>query len=77
MYASPSVKASAAGRGMRRSSSFATARPREQMAFGHPREFTIVTNVGSIDPGRLHDLEVNFGEPNLAIETGKKARKSR
>jgi hypothetical protein len=40
-----------------------------------PREFTIVNIVGSIDLEQLHDLEGNFGVPNLEIETGKKAAK--
>ena len=37
-----------------------------------PREFTIVNIVGNIDLEQLHDLEGNFGVPNLEIETGKK-----
>jgi Domain of unknown function (DUF4252) len=37
-----------------------------------PREFTIVNIVGSIDLEQLHDLEGNFGVPDLEIETGKK-----
>jgi hypothetical protein len=37
-----------------------------------PREFTIVNIVGSIDLEQLHDLEGNFGVPNLEIETSKK-----
>jgi hypothetical protein len=40
-----------------------------------PREFTIVNIVGSIDLEQLHDLEGNFGVPNLEIETGKKTDK--
>ena len=36
------------------------------------REFTIVNIVGNIDLEQLHDLEGNFGVPNLEIETGKK-----
>ncbi len=38
-----------------------------------PREFTIVNIVGNIDLEQLHDLEGNFGVPNLEIDTGKKA----
>ena len=38
-----------------------------------PREFVIVNIVGSIDLEKLHDLEGNFGGPELEIETGKKA----
>jgi len=37
-----------------------------------PREFTIVNIVGTIDLEQLHDLEGNFGVPELEIETGKK-----
>ncbi len=37
-----------------------------------PREFTIVNIVGNIDLEQLHDLEGNFGVPNLEIETGRK-----
>ncbi|HEU5134552.1 MAG TPA: hypothetical protein VFU13_05350, partial [Steroidobacteraceae bacterium] len=37
-----------------------------------PREFTIVNIVGNIDLEQLHDLEGNFGVPDLEIETGKK-----
>jgi hypothetical protein len=37
-----------------------------------PREFTIVNIVGSIDLEQLHDLEGNFGVPELEIETGRK-----
>jgi hypothetical protein len=37
------------------------------------REFTIVNIVGNIDLEQLHDLEGNFGVPNLEIERGKKA----
>ena len=37
-----------------------------------PREFAIVNIVGSIDLEKLHELEGNFGVPNLEIETGKK-----
>lgn len=40
-----------------------------------PREFTIVNIVGSIDLEQLHDLEGNFGVPDLEIETPKKAVK--
>jgi hypothetical protein len=40
-----------------------------------PREFTIVNIVGTIDLEQLHDLEGNFGVPNLEIETGKKPAK--
>jgi hypothetical protein len=36
-----------------------------------PREFTIVNIVGSIDLDQLHDLEGNFGVPDLDIETRK------
>jgi hypothetical protein len=36
------------------------------------REFTIVNIVGNIDLEQLHDLEGNFGVPNLDIETRKK-----
>jgi hypothetical protein len=36
-----------------------------------PREFTIVNIVGNIDLEQLHDLEGNFGVPDLDIETGK------
>jgi hypothetical protein len=36
------------------------------------REFTIVNIVGNIDLEQLHDLEGNFGVPNLDIETSKK-----
>jgi hypothetical protein len=38
-----------------------------------PREFTIVNIVGNIDLEQLHDLEGNFGVPNLELETNKKA----
>jgi hypothetical protein len=38
-----------------------------------PREFTIVNIVGNIDLEQLHDLEGNFGVPNLELDTGKKA----
>jgi hypothetical protein len=38
-----------------------------------PREFTIVNIVGNIDLEQLHELEGNFGVPELEIETGKKA----
>jgi hypothetical protein len=41
-----------------------------------PREFTIVNIVGSIDLEQLHDLEGNFGVPNLEIETGEKPAKA-
>jgi len=34
-----------------------------------PREFTIVNIVGNIDLAQLHDLEGNFGVPDLEIET--------
>ena len=37
-----------------------------------PREFTIVNIVGNIDLEQLHDLEGNFGVPDLEIDTGKK-----
>jgi hypothetical protein len=37
-----------------------------------PREFTIVNVVGTIDLEQLHELEGNFGVPDLQIETGKK-----
>jgi hypothetical protein len=37
-----------------------------------PREFAIVNIVGSIDLEQLHDLEGQFGVPELNIETGKK-----
>jgi len=37
-----------------------------------PREFTVVNIVGSIDLEQLHDLEGNFGVPDLEIDTGKK-----
>ena len=37
-----------------------------------PREFAIVNIVGSIDLEKLHELEGNFGVPELEIETGKK-----
>jgi len=37
-----------------------------------PREFTIVNIVGNIDLEQIHDLEGNFGVPNLEIDTGKK-----
>jgi len=37
-----------------------------------PREFTIVNIVGNIDLEQLHDLEGNFGVPDLQIETGRK-----
>lgn len=36
------------------------------------REFTIVNIVGNIDLDQLHDLEGNFGVPDLEIDTGKK-----
>ena len=36
-----------------------------------PREFTIVNIVGNIDLEHLHDLEGNFGVPDLGIEVGK------
>jgi hypothetical protein len=42
-----------------------------------PREFTIVNIVGNIDLEQLHDLEGNFGVPNLEIETGKKTAPSK
>jgi hypothetical protein len=38
-----------------------------------PREFAIVNIVGSIDLEKLHDLEGQFGVPELKIESGKKA----
>jgi hypothetical protein len=38
-----------------------------------PREFTIVNIVGNIDLEQLHDLEGNFGVPNLELDTSKKA----
>ncbi len=38
-----------------------------------PREFAIVNIVGSIDLEKLHELEGNFGVPELEIETGKKS----
>ena len=41
-----------------------------------PREFTIVNIVGNIDLEQLHDLEGNFGVPELEIETGKKPARS-
>ena len=37
-----------------------------------PREFTIVNIVGNIDLEQLHDLEGNFGVPDLESDTGKK-----
>ena len=37
-----------------------------------PREFTVVNIVGNIDLEQLHDLEGNFGVPDLEIDTGKK-----
>ncbi len=37
-----------------------------------PREFTIVNIVGNIDLEQLHDLEGNFGVPDLEIDTSKK-----
>ena len=37
-----------------------------------PREFTIVNIVGNIDLEQLHDLEGNFGVPDLDIEAPKK-----
>lgn len=37
-----------------------------------PREFAIVNIVGSIDLEQLHDLEGQFGVPELQIESGKK-----
>jgi hypothetical protein len=37
-----------------------------------PREFTIVNIVGNIDLEQLHDLEGNFGVPELEIDAGKK-----
>ena len=37
-----------------------------------PREFVIVNIVGSIDLEKLHQLEGNFGIPELEIESGKK-----
>jgi hypothetical protein len=37
-----------------------------------PREFTIVNIVGSIDLEQLHDLEGQFGVPELGIETERK-----
>jgi hypothetical protein len=37
-----------------------------------PREFTIVNIVGNIDLEQLHDLEGNFGVPDLEIETPRK-----
>jgi len=37
-----------------------------------PREFTIVNIVGNIDLEQLHDLEGNFGVPELEIETSTK-----
>ncbi len=37
-----------------------------------PREFTIVNIVGSIDLEQLHDLEGQFGVPELGIETARK-----
>jgi hypothetical protein len=37
-----------------------------------PREFTIVNIVGNIDLQQLHDLQGNFGVPNLELETPKK-----
>jgi len=37
-----------------------------------PREFTIVNIVGTIDLEQLHDLEGNFGVPELEIDSGKK-----
>ncbi len=38
-----------------------------------PREFTIVNIVGSIDLEQLHQLEGQFGVPELDIESGSKA----
>jgi hypothetical protein len=37
-----------------------------------PREFTIVNIVGNIDLEQLHDLEGNFGVPDLELETSAK-----
>ena len=37
-----------------------------------PREFTIVNIVGNIDLEQLHDLEGNFGVPDLELDTSKK-----
>ena len=37
-----------------------------------PREFAIVNIIGSIDLEQLHDLEGQFGVPELGIESGKK-----
>jgi hypothetical protein len=37
-----------------------------------PREFTVVNIVGNIDLEQLHDLEGNFGVPDLEIDTSKK-----
>jgi hypothetical protein len=42
-----------------------------------PREFTIVNIVGNIDLEQLHDLEGNFGVPDLEIDTGKKPAPAR
>jgi hypothetical protein len=38
-----------------------------------PRELAIVNIVGNIDLEKLHDLEGQFGVPELQIESGKKA----
>jgi hypothetical protein len=38
-----------------------------------PREFTIVNIVGSIDLEQLHDLEGQFGVPELGIEPERKS----
>jgi hypothetical protein len=38
-----------------------------------PREFTIVNIVGSIDLEQLHQLEGQFGVPELDIDSGRKA----
>jgi hypothetical protein len=40
-----------------------------------PRELAIVNIVGNIDLEKLHDLEGQFGVPELQIESGKKAPK--
>jgi hypothetical protein len=37
-----------------------------------PREFAVVNIVGSIDLEKLHDLEGQFGVPELEIDSGKK-----
>ena len=58
-------------------SSRATRRKDSPIIASEPREFTIVNIVGNIDLEQLHDLEGNFSIPNLELETGKKAAKSK